>query len=281
MKEIFVLIFNFSMPAFVIASMVTMGLGLSITQIIEPFKNVKMVILSIIANFVIVPLFVFALVKLIPISEGVRIGLILLSLSGGAPFIPLIVGLAKSRVGSSVALMLLLVIVTIIFMPLVMPFLFLEASISSWDIAKSLIFTVLLPLIAGLFIKAYFSELAIRLQKVTGLLTNLLVLILIVAMLVLYSQTIIDNISVLPIIFLFFLGAMGIGYLTGGKSRHARIILSVGTGLRNPPIAMLVASNSFADEPMAAIVPLLVIIVGLAILFPLAKRIGNQTESAL
>lgn len=279
MNETFALIFSFSMPAFVIFSMITMGLGLSATQIIEPFKNVKMVILALIANFVAVPLFVFAIITLIPLDEGVRIGLILLSLCGGAPFIPMIVSMAKSQVGSAVGLMLLLVIATIFLMPLAIPFLFTGASVSSWGIAQSLIFTVLIPLLIGLLIKAYFSTLAAHLQKFTTLLTNLLVLTLVIAMLVLYSEIIINNVMVLPIIFLFFLGSMGVGYLAGGKNRNARITLSVGTSLRNPPIAMLVASSNFSDKPMAAIVPLLVIVIGLSILFPLAKRIGNKTQA--
>jgi len=279
MNETFALIFRFSMPAFVIFSMITMGLGLTVTQIIEPFKNVKMVILSLIANFVVVPLFVFAIITLIPVTEGVRIGLILLSLCGGAPFIPMIVSTAKSEVGSAVGLMLLLVIATIFLMPLAIPILFAGALVSSWSIAQSLIFTVLIPLLLGLLIKAWIATLATRLKKLTAVLTNLLVLTLVIAMLVLYSEIIINNIMVLPIIFLFFLGSMAVGYLTGGKNRNARIILSVGTGLRNPPIAMLVASSNFTDEPMAAIVPLLVIVVGLCILFPLAKRIGNKAQA--
>jgi len=280
MKEIFALVFSFSMPAFVVFSMITMGLGLTVAQIIDPFKDIKMVILAIIANFVVVPLFVFAIITLLPISEGVRIGLILLSLCGGAPFIPMIVSMAKGQIGSAVGLMLLLVIVTLVLMPLAVPILFSGAAVSSLVIAQSLIFTVLIPLLLGLLVKAYFAKTTAHLQKFTARLTNLFVLALVIAMLVLYSEIIMHNVMVLPVIFLFFLGAMGIGYITGGKSRNARIVLSVGTSLRNPPIAMLVASNSFANEPMAAIVPLLVIIIGLSILFPLAKRIGNKTNTA-
>jgi len=103
-----------------------------------------------------------------------------------------------------------------------------------------------------------------------------MVLLLIIAMLYLYTETIIANLSVFPIVLLFFLGSAVIGYLTGGKNRDARIILAVGTGLRNPPVAMLIATQHFATEPMAAIVPLLIVIVGLSILFPLAGIIGKK-----
>ncbi len=98
MKEIFEIVFNLSMLIFVAGSMVTLGLGLTIAQIIEPFKNIKMVILSVIANFVVVPLFALAMVGLLPVSEGVRIGILLLSVGGGAPFIPTIVKVAHGKV---------------------------------------------------------------------------------------------------------------------------------------------------------------------------------------
>ena len=281
MKELSEIILNVFMFAFVAGTMITSGLGLTISQIIEPFKNIKMVILSVIANFVIVPLFAFGIVWVLPVSEGVRIGIILLSIGGGAPFIPKIVETAKGRVGGAVGLMLLLLIVTIFFMPIVVPLIFSDASVSSWNIAKSLIFSMLIPLVLALFVKARFSDIAVRIQPFAAKLTNITILVLVIIVVYLYTKVIVSNARVLPIILLFFLGAMAIGYLTGGKNRNARIILSVGTGLRNPPVAMLVASQHFSSEPMAAIVPLLVIIIGLSILFPLANKIGEKADKEM
>ena len=276
MKELFEIIFNVSMFVFVAGSMVTLGLGLTVEQIIEPFKSIKMVTLTLIANFIVVPLFAFALVSLIPVSEGVRAGILLLALCGGAPFIPTIVETAKGYVAGAIGLMLLLLIVTIFYMPVVAPFMFPGASVSSWDIAKSLMFSMLIPLAVAIFVKTYFSKIAERIQPVSAKITNVFILILIVMVVVLYTDLIISNVSVLPVILLFFLGSMAIGYFTGGRNREVRFLLLVGTGLRNPPVAMLVASQSFPAQPMAAMVPLLIIIIGLSILFPLAKIIGKK-----
>ena len=276
MKELFEIIFNVSMFAFVAGSMVTLGLGLTVEQIIEPFKSIKMVTLTLIANFIVVPLFAFALVSLIPVSEGVRAGILLLALCGGAPFIPTIVETAKGYVAGAIGLMLLLLIVTIFYMPVVAPFMFPGASVSSWDIAKSLMFSMLIPLAVAIFVKTYFSEIAARIQPVSAKITNIFILILIVMVVVLYTDLIISNVSALPVILLFFLGSMAIGYFTGGRNREVRFLMLVGTGLRNPPVAMLVASQSFPAQPMAAMVPLLIIIIGLSILFPLAKIIGKK-----
>ncbi len=106
-------------------------------------------------------------------------------------------------------------------------------------------------------------------------------MILVIAALFLYTEIIVSNISVLPVIVLFFFGSMAIGYFTGGKDKQACVVLAVGTGLRNPPVAILVASDNFSSEPMAAMVPLLLVIVGLSILFPLAKRVGKTVPGPL
>jgi len=259
------------MLVFVAGSMITLGLGLTMAQIFEPLKNIKKVIFVLIANFVLVPLLALGIVQWVLVSEGVRIGLILISLGGGAPFIPMVVAVARGNIGSSVGIMVLLLVVTIFFMPIAVPIMLPGVSVSSWDIAKSLVSMMLIPLVLALFINARFSDFAKRIVPFVAKLTSLATLILVATVIYLYTETIVASVSVLPVILLFFSGAAFIGYLTGGRNRHDRISLTIGTGLRNPPVAILVASQSFASEPMAAIVPLLVAIVGLIILFPLAK----------
>ena len=276
MDKIIEIAFAVSMLGFVVGSMITLGLGLTVAQIIAPYKKLKILLLALMANFVFVPLFAFYLVQWIPMPEGVRIGLILLSLGGGAPFIPLIVAVAKGDVGGSVGLMALLLMVTVIFMPFAVPFLLPGTLLSSWDIAKSLVTIMLVPLIVALCFNAYLPKIASRLQAYTRKITGLSVCVLIVSILFLYTEVIVDNIDVLAVIGVFFLGAAMIGAFMGGRSRVNRISLVVGTGLRNPPVAILVASQSFSSEPMAAIVPLLLAIIAVLILLPWAKIVSTS-----
>ncbi|TXL14273.1 transporter [Methylococcaceae bacterium HT4] len=270
MKEIFEIVFNLSMLGFVSGSMLTLGLGLTVAQIIAPVKKIRIVIRALIANFIIVPLFALGIVSWLPVSEGVRIGIIVLSLGGGAPFIPMIVATAKGNVAGAVGLMVLLLIVTLVFIPIAVPLVLPGISVSAWIIARSLISIMLVPLLLALFIRARFSTFARRIQPFVARFTNISILILIIAVLFLYIETIMESVDILPVIILFFLGAMFIGYLSGGKRRDIRVIFSVAAGLRNPPVAILVATQNFSTEPMAAIVPLLVAIVGILILLPLA-----------
>ena len=73
----------------IVASMVGMGLGLTIAQIAAPLKNVRLVVLMLLANFILVPLFAFAITRIIPLEEALKIGLIIVACSAGAPFLVL------------------------------------------------------------------------------------------------------------------------------------------------------------------------------------------------
>jgi BASS family bile acid:Na+ symporter len=137
MTEILQIVFQVSLLIFIVSSMMSMGLGLTVRNIVEPLKNVKLVVLSLIVNFILVPVLVYGIISIVPLNEGERIAMLLIAIAGGAPFIPKLADIAKGDIPFSNGLMLLLMVVTIFFMPLVVPLMFSGAEVSSWDIAKS------------------------------------------------------------------------------------------------------------------------------------------------
>ena len=64
-----------------------MGVSLTIGQIIEPLRNIRLVVLGLVASFVVVPGTAFLLKQAIPMSDQLQIGLILMSTAHGAPFL--------------------------------------------------------------------------------------------------------------------------------------------------------------------------------------------------
>ena len=164
MSEILGVVAKLSIFTFIITSMLAMGMSLTVSQIIAPLKNVKVVLLALLANFVLVPGLAYGLTLVIPLPEGLATGLIISGAAAGAPFLPKLVQLAKGNAALSVGLMTLLMVVTVIYLPLVLPFMLPGASVSPWDIAKSLILMMLLPLAIGLFIKARYVPTADHLQ---------------------------------------------------------------------------------------------------------------------
>jgi BASS family bile acid:Na+ symporter len=112
---------NLSVLVFVITSMLAMGLNLTVGQIIEPLRNARLVILALVANFILVPILAYLILLIIPLDQGLATGLILMATAGGAPFLPKLAQAAKGNMAFSVGLMVLLMMVTIVYMPLVLP----------------------------------------------------------------------------------------------------------------------------------------------------------------
>ncbi len=275
MKEILEPLYNISVLTFVIASMLGMGLSLTVSQIIAPLKNVRLVLLALLANFVVVPLFVYGMVTVIPVSEGVRIGLILLSIAAGAPFLPKLAEIAKSDIAFAIGLMLLLMTVTIFYLPIVLPILLGGVEVDSWAIAKSLIILMLIPLLVGLFTKAKFEKLANRLQPFFTKLSNVALIILTIDLLILHTKSLFALVGfALLAILLLLIVAILVGYLLGGENKNSKIVLSLGTGQRNISAAILVAAQNFTD-PEVTLTMIALAILGLVIMLPYAGKMGK------
>ena len=54
-----------SMLVFILSSMVAMGLSLTFSQILAPLRSLRLVVLSLVANFVLIPLCAIALARLL------------------------------------------------------------------------------------------------------------------------------------------------------------------------------------------------------------------------
>src|SRR6478735_3223523 len=95
---------------FVVSSMVAMGLGLKVAQITAPLRNLRLVSLSLLANFVLMPAAAAALAQLLRLDEPFRVGLLLLGVAAGAPFLPKLTQIAAGNLAFAVALMVLLMV---------------------------------------------------------------------------------------------------------------------------------------------------------------------------
>ena len=67
-----------SIFVFVVSSMLAMGSALTVAQIIDPLRNVRLIVLTLLANFVLMPLIAVALVKVLRIDAQLGDGLLLL-----------------------------------------------------------------------------------------------------------------------------------------------------------------------------------------------------------
>ena len=98
------------------------------------------------------------------LDEPLKEGLLLLGTAAGAPFLPKLAELAKGNLPFAVGIMALLTLGTVGYLPLVLPLLLSDVTVDSAKIARWLSLLMLLPLAAGLALKAYRPGVAARVK---------------------------------------------------------------------------------------------------------------------
>ncbi len=266
---------------FVVSSMLATGLSLTVAQIVQPLKNARLVILALLANFVLVPLLAIVITRVVPLDEALQVGLIVLATTAGAPFLVKEVQAAKGNLSLGVGLMFLLMVVTIFYVPLVLPLLLPGVAVNAWDIAKSLIVTMLIPIILGLMVRSHSPEGAANWAPLMNKVSGIALLLMLVTGLGLNVANIIDLIGsrgFLALI-LFVVGSLLIGMLMGGRDPAVRSVLGLGTAQRNVAAAILVTTLNFGDTMTLPFVLVASIVLPL-ILIPTARMLGKRSEPA-
>jgi BASS family bile acid:Na+ symporter len=263
---------------FILSSMLGMGLGLTVSQIITPLRNPRLVVLSLLANFVLMPLAALGLATVLRLDPPLGVGLLLLGTAAGAPFLPKLAQLAKGSLAFSVGLMTLLMIVTVVYLPLVLPLLLAGVSVNPVKIASSLFLFMLLPLAVGLAAKAWFSVVASRIKPVLDKVSNLSLILLVLLMIATNIKNVLAVFGTGGILAGLLLIAVGLGagWLLGGPGMDTRSVLALGTAQRNIAAALVVGGQSFSD-PKVVVMVIVVAIVGLLILMPLSQALGRRT----
>lgn len=266
-----------AMLSFVVSSMLAMGAGLTVAQIIEPLRDVRLVALALLANFIVMPLGAFALAKVLRLDEPLGIGLLLLGCAAGAPFLPKLVQLAKGNLAFAVGAMVLLMLVTVGYLPIVLPLLLPGVTVDSWKIARSLVMLMLLPLAAGLTLKAYYPGLAAKAKPILDLISNISLILFVLLIVAANIDKVLDVFGTRGILAaLLFIGlGCATGWLLGGRGNETRRVLALGTAQRNIAAAIVVASGSFSD-PRVVVMVIVVAIVGLIVLILLSRALGKQ-----
>src|SRR5690242_3020529 len=115
---------------FVVSSMLAMGLGLTVREIVAPLRNARILILSLVANFALMPLVAVGLARVLRLDESLGVGLLLLGAAAGAPFLPLLAQMAKGNLAFAVGLMVLELVVTVGYLPVALPLMIPGVSVS-------------------------------------------------------------------------------------------------------------------------------------------------------
>ena len=269
--------------AFVVTSMLATGTSLTVSQIIDPLRNARLLIGMLLANFVAVPALAFLITRVLPMETPASTTLILLGTMAGAPFLPKLAQAAKGDVAFSVGLMVLLMVVTIAYAPLVVPLLLEGADVAAWDIAKPLLFLMLLPLGVALFCRERYPYLAMGWSPELARISSTSLTIALAAAAVIAYDEILGAVGseIFVGTLLLAVGSVGIGWFFATGDGAVRSVAGLGTAQRNLAAAQLVAGTSFGGETMVlTIAASLALSVSLILLAgELGKRAGRHATT--
>src|SRR5438445_9953632 len=272
--EILSKVIPITMLAFVLSSMLSMGLSLTVAQILVPLRSYKLIVLALLANFVLA----FFIARLLRLDQPLGIALLLLGTASGAPFLPLLARISKANLAFAVGLMVLLMVVTVGFMPLVLPLMLEGVSVDPVKIGSSLVFLMLLPLAIGLLVRARLSRLAAKAQPFLSRLSMLSLALLIALLMITNMQNVLSLYGTRGVLasILFVAAGSGIGWLLGGPQSDTRGVMALGTAQRNIAAALVVGGQNFKD-PRVIVMVVVVAIVGLLMLMPFARYLAKRS----
>jgi len=163
MRAVLDQIASIAIVVFAVSSMMSVGLAYRIGQILRPLRRPRAVFRALVANFVLVPLLAVAIERLIAMPSPQALGLFLLAGAGGAPFVIKLARVAKSDLALSASLLVLLIPVTVVFLPFYVPLALAHPSLRGLSYVPSsvlalgvpLLSTLMLPLFFGLVVRAF------------------------------------------------------------------------------------------------------------------------------
>jgi BASS family bile acid:Na+ symporter len=183
-------------------------------------------------------------------------GLFLLALCGGAPFLPKIISIAKGNQTHSITLMVLLMAISVAYIPAILPMVVPGTTIYPLKVVLPQVFLLLLPLFIGLQVNRRWPQFAARAKSIAAKATA--VSLVVVAALSLWRDLQIFKAAYGTGLYVFFTlligGSISLGYLFGGPNREDKVAMSIGSGARNITAALLVAITNFPDRNVAAVV---------------------------
>jgi BASS family bile acid:Na+ symporter len=262
-----------------VANLGSMGLELNFNETIKSLRSSRLITLTLVWSWIIGPALAYLITIILPLSEPHAIGLLIWGLAPTAPMLPLLIRKARADMDVSAAMMPLAVVGTVVLMPLLAPLLIPGASVSSFALAKQLVLTVLLPLVAGVLVNVYANQVAVKLFPYFKKLAGLSTLALLVFTLVLYGKELLNALGsfavVAQVLWVLVMGLVSYAFGFGMKQAQ-RSALSLGVCSRNGGATLVAFSTLTTQDPNVLVMLLLAVPVPVIVWFFLARFFASR-----
>ncbi|MBR3745965.1 MAG: bile acid:sodium symporter family protein [Selenomonadaceae bacterium] len=237
---------------------VMFGMGMTLTpnDFREVFRRPVEILIGVVAQFTIMPLVAFALTKIFNLPPELAIGVILLGTCPGGTASNIIAYLARGDVALSVSMTMTTTLMSPIVTPLLTYWLAgaqIEVSLTAMMLSIAKI--VLAPILTGLALNHFFSEVTKKIQPILPVISSLAMIFVVGSVVSLSADKILSvGLTVAAVVILHNACGLSLGYFAAKifrmDSRKARTV-AIEVGMQNSGLTVSLAMIYFA--PLAAI----------------------------
>jgi bile acid:Na+ symporter, BASS family len=234
---------------FLLSAMISVGLEVTVKEILLAASNKRLLVRALFANFVLVPLVGLAIARILPMPMNVETGFLLLAAAPGALFAINFTSKTQDSMPCAAALLFALTLSSLLVTPFLAQLLLnVDQPVTlHYDRAiEALLLYVLLPILGGLALNRWANPVAIRLRKPLSACAGIsFVLVAVITMGLKSAATKQIGMHGLLAMLLLIAASMVIGWVLGGPDTGTRRVLTVNTSMRNVALGLAIASRSF------------------------------------
>lgn len=236
---------------FLVTTMAAIGLKVTTGELVSALHDRSLMVRSLIVNIVIVPLLGLLLIKIVPMSQDAKVGLLLLAASPGGLNAIQFTSKSKDALCYAASLLFILTLLSVLLTPAIASLLLpvdTSLTLPYGKVIRFLFLYLLLPLVIGFAVQRISKKVANFLSKPMALIGTIFFVVVVIRMLAQRREAMTAmSKTELAAMIGFILLTMIIGWLFGGPSRETRRVLATATSMRNAAICFLIATNGFPD----------------------------------
>lgn len=266
----------------IIAIIVAVGAATAPSDLAYLWRRPRLLIRSLLAMYVLVPLVAFVLVLVCPITPGVKAALLVLAVSAGAPLLPkklMRVGTPEYVFSLLAASSLVAIVAVPVWVALLSAYFEVTVDLPVHKVVLAIVKAILLPLAIGMVIRIAAPTWAARLSNRVIAIASLVLAVSAVALLAVHWEVVmavpLPGVVALAIL---LLTALLIGQVMGGPQPGDRTALAIACATRHVGIALVVAGEFTSPKTAVLIVAYILTAVVISSLY-LAWR-GRNTKPA-
>jgi len=263
----------------IVATVASLGLSLSLAEIVAPLRRVGLVSGLIVLNVVVIPLAAWSFARSLGLADDEISGVTLAAIgSAGAAGLKASQLSGRADLGLAVSMVIVLQVLNLVAVPLWAGELVVGARINPATILQHLLVLVLVPLLAGLILRKRFGEKARRWVSWLVRLANLSLAVALVSGIAVNRSSIVElalsRVMLASVVIVVF--AVASGMLIGGRDAATRATAGLVSGMRFAALGLIIIATQLDGMPSvlgpAIVYGLTDMVIALALALAMAGR---------